>query len=90
MVPTCPATVGGRGRGECCTATTSFQLLREFLSFGTDLVDELRVGGKLLPQRDGPRLRVGLGIVDRDLDVEMSEVRSPDTLANLGRLREDS
>jgi phosphoserine phosphatase RsbU/P len=43
------------------------------------------VGGGLLPQGHRPGLRVGLGIVDGDLDLEMSEVGPPDRLAKPGR-----
>ena len=64
-------------------ATTSFDLFREPLAFGTDFIDEFGIRGELLPQGHRPRLRVGLWIVDRDLDVEMSEVGSPDSLTNL-------
>ena len=37
-------------------------------------------------KRDGPWLRVGLGIVDGHRDVEVSEIRATDLFAYLGRL----
>jgi hypothetical protein len=33
------------------------------LTLGADFIDELGVGGKLLPQGHSPRSRIGLGIV---------------------------
>jgi len=64
----------------------SLQLLCEPLPFGTDLVDQLRIGRELLPQGHGPRPRVRLGIVDRDLDVHVAEVAAVE--AFLERRRE--
>src|SRR5690242_5329539 len=51
-------------------------------------LDQFRVEHDPLVNRDGPRLGVGLGIVDGDLDFQMSEIRTPETLddpAGLGQ-----
>src|SRR5215470_960671 len=52
--------------------------LRELLVLEADLVDELRVHDDPLLERDGPRLRVRVRVVDADFDYEVAEVRAPD------------
>src|SRR4029079_7292904 len=65
---------------------TLFDLLRELLALETDFVNEFGIRRELLSQGHRPRFRIRLGVVDRDLDLEMSKVGSADSLPNLGRL----
>ena len=56
--------------------------LHRLLVFEAVVVDELGVDDDRLIQPYRPRLRVGLRIVDRDLDVEVSEARTADALGH--------
>src|SRR6516162_624344 len=49
-------------------------MFHELLVLETDLVDQLGVDDDPLMQRYGPRVSVGLRIVDGDLHVEMAEI----------------
>src|SRR4051794_3836796 len=62
----------------------------ELLVFETDLVDQLGIDDDPLMQRDGPRMRVGLRVVHRDLHLEMSEIGPPHLFAYLRSLRHDA
>src|SRR5689334_19931036 len=75
--------LGERFYGTSDPAAPSFELLRELLALGANLVDQLGVWRELLPQCDGPRLRVRLGIVDGYFDVEMTKVGTTDPLTDL-------
>lgn len=75
--------IGASSRGD-----RSFELARKLLAFGANLVDELGVRRELLPQRDGPRSGVRLGIVDCHLDLQVTEVGTPDLLTKLRGLRD--
>jgi len=52
-----------------------------FFIFQTDVLQQIRIGRVNLAHRDGPRLGVNLGIIDCDLDLQMSEVRTPEPTA---------
>ena len=61
----------------------ALQPLVIFFALEAELVDQLRVGLKVLRQVDGERPRVDLGIVDRQLDLERAEVRSAELFGHL-------
>src|SRR5574339_97468 len=63
--------------------SASFDLARELLAFGADLVDELGIRGELLAQGHRPRFRIRLGVVDGDVDLDVPEVGPPYSLTNL-------
>src|SRR5688572_31726574 len=65
------------------------QVSKKLLVFQADFVDQVCVQDDLLFQRNGPRLRVRLGIIDGDLHLEVSEVRPADLFSNLCRLGYD-
>ena len=64
-------------------AQALFCVLTVLLVLAHNLVEQIRVKPDHLIQRDGPRFGVRLLIVDRDLDLELSEVQPPETLRNL-------
>src|SRR5262245_47391955 len=66
-------------------AINSLHVLEGLLVFQTDLVDQVSVDHDFLLQGDRPRLSVSLGIIDRDLDLKVSEVRTPDLLTYFRR-----
>src|SRR5687768_5849346 len=58
------------------------EFLHEPFALGADFINQLSVRGELLTQGYRPRLRIGLGIVHRHLDLEVSEVGPPDSLTH--------
>jgi hypothetical protein len=71
-------------QGRSSDIWNSLQSSAELLVFQTNFVDQFGVGYDALLQRDPPRFGVGLGIVNRHPDFEMSEIPSPDLFSNLG------
>src|SRR5579872_4509672 len=65
-------------------AALLLQVLKGLFIFETYFVDEIGIDDDALPQRDGPGFRVGLRIVDSDLDFEMAEVGAAHLLAHFG------
>jgi len=51
-----------------------------------DVFEHIRIRGYLKPDIFRPRFRVCLGIVDRDLDVHVPEVRTRETLGRVQRV----
>jgi len=64
--------------------------LRVLFILQADFIDEFRIGAELLPQTDGPRLRIRLGIIHRYFDFEMSKIRPPDLLTEFGGVGNDA
>ena len=60
-----------------------FQVRIELLVLETDELHQFSVEHDALVHPDGPRLRVGLRIVDRDVDFESAEIRSPEAFGQL-------
>src|SRR5438093_9374093 len=57
----------------------SLHALPELLVLQADLVDKLSVERDLLPQRDGPRLRVSLRVIHRHSDFQVPVVGPADS-----------
>src|SRR5215471_13640130 len=74
-----------RGTSPGYPSSTLLQMLEELFVFKADFVDKLCVDNNALLQRDGPGLGVGFGIIDGDLDFEVSEVRAANLFPHFGR-----
>src|SRR5579862_9880560 len=70
--------------GESKFKERSLQMLQRLLVLGADLVHQIGIHHDAHLQPDVPGLGVGFGIVDRDADIEMPEVRPADFLADFG------
>jgi hypothetical protein len=68
-----------RRRSSCVIA----ELAAEFLVLEAHELDQIRVGQQALIDTYRPRLRVGLGIVNGDVDLEAAEVRPAQSLDDL-------
>src|SRR5687767_9787744 len=70
--------------GTTVSSTVTIALLHkaavELLVLETDEFDELSVDQKALVHSDGPRPGVCLGIIDRHVDLQRSEGRTPEPL----------
>ena len=51
-------------------------MLRVFLVIQAEVIEQVGVDGEELRELDGPRLRVGFGIVDGEVDVETAVVHT--------------
>src|SRR5262245_26392354 len=60
-----------------------FHTSPELLVLVADELDHLLIHSDSLVDSDGERLRVGLRIVDRDVDLELAEDRPPESLGEL-------
>src|SRR5437867_3297037 len=78
---------------------SSLRLASKFLRSGIHVLDilfvfqtykfeQLGIGYENLVHLESPRLGVGLGIVDRDLGFQVSEVHPAEPLRNLGGIRQ--
>ena len=72
-----------RGWPRRLLSARALQPLVIFFALEAELVDQLRVRLEVLRQVDGERPRVGLGIVDRQLDLEGAEVRAAELFRHL-------
>src|SRR6267154_4899818 len=66
----------------------SHQVRDVLLVLQANIIQQLRIGCKDLRNLDGPRLRVGLRIIDRELDFQRPVVRAPESFRDPGVFRE--
>ena len=71
------------------SGTVSFhhQVIQVLLILKAHVVDEIRIKLDVLIEVNAPRFRIGLGIVDRQIDFQPSKIRPADALGDLRRIR---
>src|SRR5260221_560586 len=88
MTPTpAPPADASAGRQGALPPSLPLHPLRRLLVLEADLVDQFGVDPEFLIHLDGPRARVRLAIVDRDLDFERAETRPSNPLGHLRGIR---